>query len=215
MPWRKSRSQGDTVRDRSQGWPSRHPADGVDPVDPLKLRSLIYRQYGAFPDATGIAEDRTGTLDRLAPEVASSLIQQRERLLDLSEEMVAVVAGEHCPPSAHAEDWDLERLARAVKERFGFEADLTAKGRRAGTRDADRVAVGRGGEGDGGARGRILAAGAAVFQPAFLPGGDRSTLDRPPEGDGGAARGHRPARLRPEGPQAGIQKGRLTSSSAR
>jgi preprotein translocase subunit SecA len=94
------------------------------PVDPLKLRSLIYRQFGAYPDATGIAEDRTGTLDRLAQEVASSLIQQRERLLDLCEEMVAGLVDEHCPVGEHAEDWDLGALRTATKERFGFEPTL-------------------------------------------------------------------------------------------
>ncbi len=98
------------------------------PVDPLKMRSLIYRQFGAFPDATGIAEDRTGTLDRLAKEVASSLIQQRERLLDLSEEMVQALIAEHCPENAHAEDWDLDALRLGVKERFGFDAELRPKG---------------------------------------------------------------------------------------
>ncbi|MEO8213464.1 MAG: preprotein translocase subunit SecA, partial [Myxococcales bacterium] len=48
------------------------------PIDPFKMRSLIYRQFGAFPDASGIEEDRTAALDRLAKEVGSSLIQQRE-----------------------------------------------------------------------------------------------------------------------------------------
>jgi preprotein translocase subunit SecA len=97
------------------------------PVDPVKMRSLVYRQFGAFPDANGIAEDRTGTLDRLAKEVGSSLIQQRERLLDLSEEMVQALTDEHCPPGEHAEDWDLDALAAGVKERFGFEPDLSPK----------------------------------------------------------------------------------------
>jgi len=115
------------------------PAEGADPaaqppqmvaipIDPFKMRSLVYRQFGAFPDTTGIAEDRTGTLDRLAKEISSSLIQQRERLLDLSEQMVSALMDEHCPPTAHAEDWDLEVLATAIKERFGFEPELTHKG---------------------------------------------------------------------------------------
>jgi len=108
--------------------PTAPPAVVTVPVDPFKLRSLIYRQFGAFPDATGIAEDRTGTLDRLAGEIASSLIQQRERLLDLSEEMVATLIDEFAPANAHAEDWDLEALSTAVRERFGFEAELTHKG---------------------------------------------------------------------------------------
>jgi preprotein translocase subunit SecA len=94
------------------------------PLDPDRLRSAIYRQYGAYPDASGVSEDRTGALDRLANEVASSLIQQRERLLDLSEEMVQSVLDEHCPPSRHADEWDMQALSAAVKERFGFEPSV-------------------------------------------------------------------------------------------
>jgi preprotein translocase subunit SecA len=85
------------------------------------LRSLIYREWGAYPDTKGVIEDRTGTLDRLAGDVASSMIQQRERLLDLSEEMIQLIISEQCPPNSHAEDWDLEALGAAVKERFNFE----------------------------------------------------------------------------------------------
>ncbi len=94
------------------------------PLDPDRLRSAIYRQYGAYPDATGVTEDRTGALDRLARDVASSLIQQRERLLDLSEEMVQQLMDEHCPASEHADEWDMQALSTAVKERFGFEPSI-------------------------------------------------------------------------------------------
>jgi preprotein translocase subunit SecA len=90
------------------------------PLDPDKLRSSIYRQFGANLDVGGIIEDRTGTLDRLAAEVASSMVQQRERVLDLSEEVLQALLDETCPPSAHAEDWDLEALGKGCKERFGF-----------------------------------------------------------------------------------------------
>jgi len=96
------------------------------PLEPAHLRSLIYRDFGAYLDPTGILEDRTATLDRLAEEVGSSMIQQRERLLDLSEEMIYSIVAEHCPPNSHAEDWDLEALNAAVKERFGFEPTIDA-----------------------------------------------------------------------------------------
>jgi preprotein translocase subunit SecA len=98
------------------------------PVNAAHLRSLIYREWGAYPDTKGIVEDRTATLDRLAGEVASSMIQQRERLLDLSEEMIQSIVDEHCPPNSHAEDWDLEVLGAAVKQRFGFEAAFDTQG---------------------------------------------------------------------------------------
>jgi preprotein translocase subunit SecA len=69
---------------------------------------------------SGIHEDRTGTLDRLASEVGSALVQQRERVLDLSDDVLASVLDEHCPPNRHAEDWDLDALATALRERFGI-----------------------------------------------------------------------------------------------
>ena len=88
------------------------------------LRSAIYRQFGAYPDPTGILEDRTATLDRLADEVGSSMIQQRERLLDLCEEILQGVVDESCPPHVHAEDWDLDALRAGTKERFNFEPTI-------------------------------------------------------------------------------------------
>jgi preprotein translocase subunit SecA len=93
-------------------------------LQPSFLRSAIYQQFGAYPDPKGVLEDRTATLDRLADVVGSSLIQQRERLLDLGEEMLQGIVDDHCPPSAHAEDWDLDALRVATKERFNFEPSI-------------------------------------------------------------------------------------------
>ncbi len=91
------------------------------PLDEKKLRSTIYRQFGAALEVTGISDDRAGTLDRLAKEVAASLIQQRERILDLCEDVVHQLLLEHCPANIHPEQWDMDILAKSVKERFGFE----------------------------------------------------------------------------------------------
>jgi preprotein translocase subunit SecA len=111
----------------ADGTPS--PASPVTvPLDPAKFRSALYRQFGAYPDVTGISEDRTATLDRLSREVASSLIQQRERVLDLSEEVLQELLDATCPEHAHAEDWDLEALTAGMKERFGFEPTIQTKG---------------------------------------------------------------------------------------
>jgi preprotein translocase subunit SecA len=96
-------------------------------IDPARLRSMIYRRFGAYLDPTGIVEDRTSTLDRLAGEVGSSMIQQRERILDLCEEMLYAIRDEHCPENSHAEDWDLDALHAAVKERFGFDPEIDDK----------------------------------------------------------------------------------------
>jgi preprotein translocase subunit SecA len=104
------------------------PVTTTVPLDPAALRSSIYRQYGAYPDTTGIVEDRTATLDRLAAEVASSMLQQHVRLLDLCEEILQGVIDEHCPPQQHAEEWDLAVLGTAIKERFGFQPTIDDKG---------------------------------------------------------------------------------------
>jgi preprotein translocase subunit SecA len=65
-----------------------------------------------------------GTLDRLADEVGSSMVQQRERLLDLCEEILQGILDVTCPPNAHAEDWDLDALRAQTKERFNFEPSV-------------------------------------------------------------------------------------------
>jgi preprotein translocase subunit SecA len=49
--------------------------------------------------------------------------------------MLAAIADEHCPAGEHAEDWDVEALSTAVKERFGFEPEVDTKG----ALDRDRV----------------------------------------------------------------------------
>ncbi len=110
------------ARRRSRGARRFHRHDRAGRTRPTSARSST-ASAGAYLDTKGIVEDRTATLDRLAGEVASSMIQQRERLLDLSEEMIQSIVDEHCPPNSHAEDWDLEVLRTAVKQRFNFEPD--------------------------------------------------------------------------------------------
>ncbi|HEX7500853.1 MAG TPA: preprotein translocase subunit SecA [Polyangia bacterium] len=98
------------------------------PLDPAKFRSAIYRQFGTYPEVTGILENRTATLDHLSEEVAKLLVQQRERILDLSEEVLSDLLDETCREGGHAEDWDLDALRAGMKERFAFEPTINAKG---------------------------------------------------------------------------------------
>jgi preprotein translocase subunit SecA len=107
--------------------PGLPPVTSTGPLDPAALRSAIYRQYGAYPDTTGVVEDRTATLDRLADEVASSMLQQRERILDLSSDILQSILDEHAPPNVHAEEWDLDALRAAIKERFNFQPTIDEK----------------------------------------------------------------------------------------
>jgi preprotein translocase subunit SecA len=103
------------------------PVVSTIPLDPAALRSTIYRQFGAYPDTSGVTEDRAAALDRLADEVASSMLQQHMRLLDLSEEILQGVMDEHAPAHVHAEEWDLDALRAAIKERFNFTPTIDEK----------------------------------------------------------------------------------------
>jgi preprotein translocase subunit SecA len=107
--------------------PGAPPVTTTVPLDPAALRSTIYRQYGAYPDTDGVLENRTETLDELADEIASSMLQQNNRLLDLCDEVLQGILDEHCPPSVHAEEWDLEALSAAIKERFNFQPTIDDK----------------------------------------------------------------------------------------
>ena len=98
------------------------------PLDPAMFRSAIYRQFGTYPEVTGVTADRTQTLDRLADEIAALLVQQRERILDLSEEVLTDLVDAACPENVHAEDWDLDGLRSGMKERFAFEPGISTKG---------------------------------------------------------------------------------------
>ena len=98
------------------------------PLDPAKFRSAIYRQFGTYPEVTGILENRTETLDHLSEKVAKLLVQQRERILDLSEEVLSDLLDETCREGGHAEDWDLDALRAGMKERFAFEPTINTKG---------------------------------------------------------------------------------------
>jgi preprotein translocase subunit SecA len=98
------------------------------PLDPVLFRSAIYRQFGTYPEVAGILEDRTSTLDHLSSEIAALLVQQRERILDLSEEVLSELVESTCPEGSHAEDWDLDGLRAGMKERFAFEPAINTKG---------------------------------------------------------------------------------------
>ena len=98
------------------------------PLDPAVFRSAIYRQFGTYPEVTGIVEDRTETLDHLSTEIAKLLVQQRERVLDLADEVLSELIDSTCPEGTHAEDWDLDALRTGMKERFAFEPSINAKG---------------------------------------------------------------------------------------
>ncbi len=91
----------------------------------LRVESLekdIYQWFGCVVPLDAYRNDPKSAYEALEDAVGMSLSEQKERLLDLVDEIVVTMTDHACPPGKHFEDWDLEGLERAYKEQFGIEA---------------------------------------------------------------------------------------------
>ncbi|MBK8172203.1 MAG: preprotein translocase subunit SecA [Sandaracinaceae bacterium] len=91
-------------------------------INPDILEQWVYREFGCRIPLHKFASDPKAALAHLENEVAMSLTEQRERLLDLADELVSVLVERACPQKKHFEDWDVAGLARAYDEQFGVPA---------------------------------------------------------------------------------------------
>jgi preprotein translocase subunit SecA len=89
-------------------------------VEPLEQQ--VYITFGCQTDMRSFAENPAGALDELRKIVAHSLTEQRERLLDLMDEIIGTMVGHACPKGKQFEDWDLAGLAKGFDEVFGVPA---------------------------------------------------------------------------------------------
>lgn len=96
----------------------------VGGIEPERLTHELYRHYGAMTPLADVAGDRRKILARAADVVARSLIQQRERVHDLSFKKVEETVFEICPDSVHPDEWDLPALEAAMRKRFRVEVGL-------------------------------------------------------------------------------------------
>jgi preprotein translocase subunit SecA len=86
------------------------------------LEKDIYVWFGCAVPLEDFRNDPQGAYKQLEQAVGMSLSEQKERLLDLVEEIVIIMTDHACPPGKHFEDWDLEGLERAYKEQFALNA---------------------------------------------------------------------------------------------
>ncbi len=108
------------------------PADGPLPPDalppggirPEKLSHELYRHYGALVLLDDVKDDRRKIVARSVDVVARSLIQQRERVHDLTFKLVEEQTLKLCPETVHPDEWDLEGLEKVALERFKVKIDL-------------------------------------------------------------------------------------------
>jgi len=92
-------------------------------IEPNALRTEYYRAFGAAIDLQRV-RSRGECMSKVTHEVAASLIQQRERLLDTCDEMVAGRIAEFCPEKVHPEEWNLDALREAVSNDLAFKCEL-------------------------------------------------------------------------------------------
>ena len=97
---------------------------GAPGIRPEKLGHELYRHYGALIVLEDVKDDPRKVLARAVDVVARSLIQQRERVHDLTFKLVEDQVIKLCPEDVHPDEWDLEGLEKAVLERFKVKIDL-------------------------------------------------------------------------------------------
>jgi preprotein translocase subunit SecA len=102
-------ARGEVVGDTRPGW--------------RIVRAEIWRQYGTWLDLEK-RYDKPDFLDWAATEVAASLIQQRERLYDLSHTQMASVIEKVLDPETAEDEWDWSQLDDALGEAFDIPFEL-------------------------------------------------------------------------------------------
>ncbi|MDB4955488.1 MAG: preprotein translocase, SecA subunit [Myxococcales bacterium] len=102
---------GQTVGDTRPGW--------------RILRGEIWRQYGTLVDLEKAYDgDDKAVIDHAVKTVAASLVQQRERLYDVSHERLAAVIEKVLSPDIIEDEWDWNQLNEALADQFSMELKL-------------------------------------------------------------------------------------------
>ncbi|HEX7480023.1 MAG TPA: preprotein translocase subunit SecA [Polyangiales bacterium] len=86
------------------------------------MEQQVYITFGCQTELRKYAEDPKGAFEYLQAVVPLSLTEQRERLLDLIDEIIGAMVAHACPKGKHFEDWDISGLGRACEELLGVPA---------------------------------------------------------------------------------------------
>jgi preprotein translocase subunit SecA len=89
------------------------------------LRGEIWRQYGTLiPDLEKRYAERGTLTDYCAEVVAASMVQQRERLYDLSDQRIGGVIEQVLSREANEDEWDWDALEDALQEQFASQFEI-------------------------------------------------------------------------------------------
>ena len=117
-------AQGATPEEQ-QAWHAAAMRVGIDSlkqIDHPGLEQAVYVHFGCKTDLRAFREDAPGALAELKKVVPMSLTEQRERLLDLIDEVSGTMVEHACPKGKHFEDWDIDGLKKGYEEAFGIAA---------------------------------------------------------------------------------------------
>ncbi|MBN1769767.1 MAG: preprotein translocase subunit SecA [Deltaproteobacteria bacterium] len=118
------------------------PVDRIKWLDVARLEQEVYYHFGCRVPLEAFSLDAPGALARLVEDVPRSLSAQRERLLDVSDQIVMALVDDACPEKGSDEEWDLAGLAQMVNEHFNLRPSLTGDELRAqGARAAIEKAI--------------------------------------------------------------------------
>ncbi len=114
-----------TSNDERRAWHAAVMAEEVSAkkrlwVEPLEQQ--LYVSFGCQLDLKKYTEDAVGALKYLEEVVPLSLTEQRERLLDLVDELTGTMVEHACPKNKHVEDWDIDGLSKGFEELFAVPA---------------------------------------------------------------------------------------------
>ncbi len=81
------------------------------------LERTVYEQFGVRLPLQGLADRPEEAYELCCHDCAQALSEQRERLLDMTDEQVERIVSEHCGQGGNAA-WDVEALAEAARKTF-------------------------------------------------------------------------------------------------
>ncbi|AKF08164.1 preprotein translocase subunit SecA [Sandaracinus amylolyticus] len=113
-----------------RAWQETALAANVADLDEVRWQALernIYDVFGCRVHIEKIAKKPKLVLETIEKEVGMSLSEQRERMLDLVDDIVGKLVERTCPPNKHAEDWDFDGLRKSYEETFGLKAGAVEK----------------------------------------------------------------------------------------
>ena len=101
-------------------------SETVKEINPERVTNELYRYFGAMVDLRRHRRSAKACVTEATRVVSESLVQQRERILDLAEELLLNLIDEYCPSTQHSEQWDPDALLDQVKNTFGFKPEIKA-----------------------------------------------------------------------------------------